>query len=360
MYSRRTKKMGGGTMEGPGTRFDIGKLPADDLSRLLSKLSIKDPRVVLGPRVGEDAAVLDMGERLLVAKSDPITFATDAIGWYAVHVNANDVACIGASPRWFLATLLLPAGRADAAMVDGILEQIMQGCREVGAVLVGGHTEITHGINRPIVIGALLGEVDRDRMVATGGARPGDRVLLTQRMAIEATAIIAREKRQELIEKHALEPAFVDRCANFIYDPGISVVRAAHLAHAAAPIHAMHDPTEGGLATGLWELATAADVGLAIDEAAIPVYPETRLLCDLYGLDPWGIIASGSLVVAVEEVHAARVLGALHEAGIEATMIGHVVPREEGVQLVVRGRDSETDARPLPTFARDEIARLFG
>ena len=126
--------------------FPLGKLPADYLARLLSRFSSQDPRVILGPRVGEDAAVLDMGDRYLVAKSDPITFATDAIGWYAVHVNANDIACTGALPRWFLSTLLLPEGRASVEMVDDIAGQIAQACREVGATLVGGHTEITHDL----------------------------------------------------------------------------------------------------------------------------------------------------------------------------------------------------------------------
>ncbi|MFQ6019121.1 MAG: AIR synthase related protein, partial [Dehalococcoidia bacterium] len=84
--------------------MDVGKLPHELLAQLLAKVRRRDPRVVVGPTPGEDAAVIDLGQRLLVAKSDPITFATDLIGWYAVHVNANDVACMGAKPAWFLAT----------------------------------------------------------------------------------------------------------------------------------------------------------------------------------------------------------------------------------------------------------------
>ena len=329
----------------------LGKLPAEHLARLLARFPIQDPRVIVGPRVGEDAAVLDMGQRYLVAKSDPITFATDAIGWYAVHVNANDVACTGAEPRWFLATLLLPQGQADADMAKDILTQITRACQEVGAVLVGGHTEITYGLDRPIVVGAMLGEVLPERLVTTGGARPGDVVLFTQRLAVEATAIIAQEKRAELIQHHGLSAEYVDRCANFIYRPGISVVPAAQIATGAAPIHAMHDPTEGGLATGLWELAAAAEVGLEIMAQAVPIYPETRALCDAYGLDPWGVIGSGSLLLTLNPAHTQQVCDALTEAGIEVTSIGRVTPREDGVTL--------KGGLPLPTFARDEIARLF-
>ncbi len=295
--------------------------------------------------------MLDMGERYLVAKSDPITFATDAIGWYAVHVNANDVACSGATPRWFLATLLLPEGRTDAALVDDIMAQIARACQEIGASLVGGHTEITHGLERPIVIGSMLGEVQSERLVTTSGARPGDAVLLTRRVAVEATAIIAQEKRDELIQQHGLTSAYVDRCADFVYNPGISVVRAAQIAASAAPIHAMHDPTEGGLASGLWELAAAAGVGLEIDSQAVPIYPETRALCDAYGLDPWGVIASGSLLLTLDPSDAGPVCDALGEAGIETTVIGRVLPRESGVTTL--------GGQALPGFARDEIARLF-
>jgi hydrogenase maturation factor len=346
------------------TKFELGKLPAEHLDRLLSRFPLVDPRVVVGPRVGEDAAVIDFGERYLVAKSDPITFATDAIGWYAVHVNANDVACTGAQPRWFLCTVLLPRGRADTAMVDDIFDQVVKACGEVGATLVGGHTEITYGIDRPILSGLMLGEVARERLVTTGGALPGDAIVLTQRVAVEATAIIAREKREELLEQHGFGPDYVDKCAAFIYRPGISVVPAAKAATAVAPIHAMHDPTEGGLTTGLWELAVAAGVGLEIEARAIPVYSETRHLCDVYGLDPWGVIASGSLLLTLDADDAQAVCEALGEAGVEATVIGRVSSKAENgaVRVVVEQGDESAEGRrvePLKTYSRDEIARLF-
>jgi hydrogenase expression/formation protein HypE len=357
-------------MDDTSKHFDLGKLPAQHLARLLSKHKRTDPRVVLGPQVGEDAAVLDMGTRYLIAKSDPITFATDAIGWYAVHVNANDVACTGAAPRWFLATLLLPEGRSNAEMVDGIFEQIVQACDEIGATLVGGHTEITYGLGRPILIGAMLGEVEPKRLVTTGGARPGDLLLFTQRLAVEGTAIIAREKREALSGRRDFPDDFVQRCADFIFQPGISVVRAARVATTEGDVHAMHDPTEGGLATGLWELATAAQVGLEIDAAAVPIFPETRRLCDIYGLDPWGIIASGSLLLAVKEADALRIRNALEAADIETAVIGRVVERRKGVLLnnwqadwpvtsEERAENTSSRAIPLPRFDRDEIARLF-
>ena len=333
------------------TSYPLGKLPAEHLARLLSRYAPSDERIVLGPGVGRDATVISFGDRYLVAKTDPITFASEEIGWYAVHVNANDIACMGATPCWFLATLLLPEARTDAVLVDTIFGQISDACRELGMVLVGGHTEITHGIDHPIVVGCTLGEVAPERLVRPNGARPGDALLLTKGVAVEGTAIIAREKAGALT---GVEESVLERCRGFLYDPGISVVRDAAVATAAGAVHAMHDPTEGGLATGLWELAEAAGVGLAVDEAAIPILPETHKLCGRLGLDPLGLIGSGALLLVVAPGDAAAILAALEGAGIAATRIGRVVERKQG--LVLR---SATGERPLPQFERDEIAKLF-
>jgi hydrogenase expression/formation protein HypE len=332
------------------TPYPLGKLPAEHLARLLTRHAHGDPRIILGPGIGCDAAVIDWGDRYLVAKTDPITFASDEIGWYAVHVNANDVACTGAAPRWFLATLLLPKGRTSPALVDAIFDQIADACRELDVALVGGHTEITYGLDRPVVVGCMLGEVIPDKLVRPDGAQPGDTLLVTKGVAVEGTVIIAREVNGW----NGLSGDFLERCRGFLHDPGISVVRDATVATAAGKVHAMHDPTEGGLATGLWELAEAAGVGLEVDETAIPILPETQILCGQMGLDPLGLIASGALLLAVAPEDADTILSALEEAGIAATRIGSVVEPERGATL-----HGTAGIRPLPHFERDEIARLF-
>ncbi len=335
------------------TPYPLGKLPSDHLARLLADHAPSDPRVVLGPGIGRDAAVIDFGDKYVIAKTDPITFASDEIGWYAVHVNANDVACTGATPRWFLATLLLPQRQTTPSLVDAIFDQIADACHELGIALVGGHTEITHGLDRPIVVGCMLGEVSPDRLVRPDGARPGDALLVTKGIAVEGTAIIAREING-LSGLNGLDRDFLERCRGFLHEPGISVVRDARVATAAGQVHAMHDPTEGGLATGLLELAEAAGVGLEVEEDAIPILLETRDLCTRLGLDPLGLIASGALLLAVALEDADTVLSALKEAGIAAAHIGQVVERKRGVVL-----QSGTGARPIPHFELDEIARLF-
>jgi len=331
--------------------YPLGKLPAEHLARLLTRHAPDDPRVILGPGVGRDAAIVSFGERYLVAKTDPITFASDEIGWYAVHVNANDVACTGATACWFLATLLLPEGNTDPGLVDAMFDQIVDACHELDIALVGGHTEITHGLDRPIVVGCMIGEVAPERLVRPDGARPGDALLVTKGIAVEGTAIIAREMQDELT---GLDRPLLERCQGFLHDPGISVVRDAAVATAAGEVHAMHDPTEGGLATGLWELGEAAGVGLEVVEAAVPVLPETQTLCTRLGLEPLGLIASGALLMAVAPGDTAAILAALKDAGIVAAHIGHVTERERGIVL-----RNATGERPLPQFERDEIARLF-
>jgi hydrogenase maturation factor len=332
--------------------YPIGKLPLKDLARLLAKYAPDDSRLIVGGSVGEDAAVIDMGDRYLVAKTDPITFATDEIGWYAVNVNANDIACTGATPRWFLATLLLPEQTSTPELVDDIFGQIYSACTAMGISLVGGHTEITYGLDRPLVIGQMLGEVAPDKMVTTAGVQAGDDLILTKGIAIEATAIIATEMRPQL-QKHFGDGS-LNYYANFLHNPGISVVKDAAVAMAAGGVHAMHDPTEGGVATGLHELAQAANVGLEIIEEQLPYLPETVALCNHFGLDPLGVIASGALLIAADPHSTSKIVDHLAQAGTNANVIGRVQSPEKGRLLI-----GEAGSRPLPAFARDEITRLF-
>jgi len=331
----------------------VGKLPAEVLARLLDEYRLEDERVVLGARIGEDAAVLDMGDRYLVVKTDPITFATNQIGWYAVHVNTNDLATTGATPLWFLATVLLPEEESDEALAEEIFRQIHRACAELSISLVGGHTEITYGLDRPIVVGQMLGEVAKDGLITSGGAQAGDAIVLTKGVAIEGTAIIARE-REDRLRELGYGHDFIERAQAYLHEPGLSVFREATLASSSFDVHAMHDPTEGGLAMGLFELAEAAEVGLLIEEEKIDILPECRDLCAEFGLDPLGTIASGALLVALPAEQAEELLAALRSEQIAANVIGHVEPVEAGVKL----RRGEA-VRDLPRFPQDEIAKLF-
>src|SRR5713101_778205 len=331
----------------------VGKLRADALRTICDKLAPRDPRVIVGPRVGEDAAVIDLGDRYLIATSDPITFAADDVGWYALQVNANDIAVRGARPRWFLATLLLPPNVTTDESVEALFAQIGEACEELEVSLVGGHTEVTHGLDRPLVSGTMLGEVAKDKLVTTGGARVGDAVVMTKGVPLEGAAIIAREREAELRQR-GVSPAAIRKAKGFLKNPGLSVLPEAEIACELATVHAMHDPTEGGIATALVELAEAAGVGLRIDAERIVRLPEGVELCRAFDLDPLGTIASGTLLLTLAPAEAGIVIHALAREGIDSHYIGQVVPAAEGLLLVAGATE-----RPMPVFAQDEITRLF-
>lgn len=330
----------------------LGKLPSALLERLLARYTTPDERLLIGPGIGHDAAAIALDEnRAMVVKSDPITFATTEIGWYLVNVNANDLACLGAMPRWLLVTALLPEGRTTPTLVEEIFAGLHAACVPLGIALVGGHTEITHGLDRPILVGTMLGDAARTDLVAPGRARVGDQIIMTKGLAVEGTAIIAGERAAEIAARHGA--AFAARCRAFLHEPGISVVREAQIARAAGAT-GLHDPTEGGLATGLRELAQAAGLGLVIDREAIPIYPESAQLCRDYDLDPLGLIASGTLLVVAPPDRAKQVIADLRAVSIGGTVIGSFTPSTAGMSL----RDAGTEM-PLPEFAADEVARLF-
>ena len=328
----------------------VGKLPFDLMASLLAHAPCEDPRVVVGPGPGLDCAVVDAGgERLLVLKADPITFVADDLGEYLVRINTNDIATTGAEPRWLLLTLLLPEGATTRERAEAITEQVYAACRAAGIAVIGGHTEVTHGLDRPIAVGALVGEVAREALVVPSGASPGDRILLTKGVPIEGTAILAAEFGERLAGTLSAEE--LTRAREFLTDPGLDVLRDARIARGAGPVSAMHDPTEGGLAAALWELAEASGRALAVAPEEVPVPDLSARLCRALGLDPLATIASGALLLTCPAQAAEGVRRTLADAGIPCAEIGEVRAGPAGVHR----RDGST----LPRPERDEIARMY-
>ena len=333
--------------------METGKLPLDLLQELLADLNVSDPRVLVGPQVGEDCAVIDMSDRVLVAKSDPITFATEKIGWYAVQVNANDVACTGGMPRWFMPTVLLPVSSTPDD-VRGIFTDISDACRQLGVSVIGGHTEVTDGVSRPIISGTMLGELmDRSRLVSTGGAQDGDSLIVTTGVAVEGAAILAREHSEELrslgLTEHTLE-----RAAGYLDDPGISILPAAQALFDNAAVHSMHDVTEGGLITAIREIASASNLGVVVEAESVPLLPECAAICEALAVDPLGLLGSGALVATMPAGAVPGALRALDRAGVSGWEIGQMLEPSDGLWLIDR-----TGERTLPEFRRDELARFL-
>jgi hydrogenase maturation factor len=329
-----------------------GKLPSALLSRLLRDYATTDPAVLVGPGVGRDAAALTIGGETLVVKSDPITFATENAASYLVNVNANDIACLGAIPRWLTVTALLPQGKTTPALVEAQVRELHQACARIGVTLIGGHTEVTHGLDRPILVGHMLGVARPEGILRPGGARPGDQLLLTKAIAIEGTALLARECPRELA--CALGTDVVKRAQQLLHDPGISVVRDADVVLQAGGITALHDPTEGGLAMGVRELALAAGCGATLDLGAVPVLPETRAVADHFGLEPCGMLASGALLAAASPAAVPSIMDACRAAGVPIARIGTVTEEADGIRWIRDGHLEE-----LPEFNQDEVSRVL-
>jgi hydrogenase expression/formation protein HypE len=330
----------------------LGKLRPELLARLLKEVPVYDQRLIVGPGIGLDCAVVALEETCLVFKSDPITFVTDEIGWYAVQVNANDIATTGATPRWFLATVLLPEGKATSEDAEKISRQLYKACASLEISVIGGHTEITYGIDRPIIAGTMIGEVPSQDLITPQGASPGDHILLTKGVPIEGTAILAREFSRQLAERCTLEE--LQQARGYLYDPGISVVRDARLAIQAGKVSAMHDPTEGGLAGALWELAEACGHRLVINPEAVYIPALARKICGYFRINPLETIASGALLLTAPAEDAIGICDSLKGVGVNCAVIGIV---ESGpVQVLQSTRDERA---PLPRPERDEIARIF-
>ena len=255
--------------------MDLGKFPPQLLETLLENITTEDPRVLTGPRVGEDSSVIEMGEHCLVATSDPITLATEDIGWYAVHVNANDIACSGGTPKWFLPTLLVPESYSEES-ASAIFHQIHEACSDIGVTIIGGHSEVSSGIKTPIVAATMLGEVPKKDIIRTGGAIAGDSIVLTKGIAIEGTTALANDYETNLRDLGASEE-IITRGKALLKDIGISVLRDAQIACSESRVNSMHDPTEGGLATALHELASASGLGIAVEEGSIPVLQNVKV-----------------------------------------------------------------------------------
>jgi hydrogenase maturation factor len=323
-----------------------GKVPAEVLERLLRRFGAAGD-VRLGPAIGEDACAIDVGGEVLVAAADPITLTDGDIGRYAVVVNANDVAVMGAQPRWFLATCLFPTG-TTAHDVETTFADLHAALVDVGATLVGGHSEITTAVRAPVVSGTMLGIAPHGRVVTTGGARAGDAIVQIGAVPVEGAAVLAAGASDRL---DGLAPATRDAARAAVHDPGISVVVAA-LRAATLGATSMHDPTEGGLASGLHEVAHACGLALHVDRRQVHWFAPGVEVCRALRADPWATLASGCVLATFPPEVAAGAVAALEADGHAAAVLGEARTAPEPAVI-----DETGTALPWP--ACDEVARIL-
>jgi hydrogenase maturation factor len=319
-----------------------GKIPIDILKEVVFKnLGAERKEVVVGPSVGIDGAVLDLGAKSLIVSMDPITGAVERIGWLAVNVNANDVATFGVTPDFLFSCMLLPKN-AERKLVEAISTQMNTAAKDLGIAIVGGHCESTPGLANPIVVCCIMGMTEKGRYVTAGGAKPGDKLILTKSAGIEGTAILATDREKEL--QKTLSVAVLEEAENFWSQ--ISVVKDALTACKTGGVHAMHDPTEGGVAGGIHEMADASNVGVEVIEETITVQPETAKICGHFQIDPLQLIGSGALLISAQAESASQIVRGLKLEGIQASVIGEFTVNAE--QRVLMRKDGRAKALPRP------------
>ena len=334
-----------------GLPLPPGKFPADLLDDFFERLPRTDPHLLITPGIGEDTAALDLtGSDTLVITSDPITFVTERLGYYTVVINANDIATSGAKPQWLMTTLLFPPATCASA-VRRVLQDIARACRQWEITLCGGHTEITDAVSRPVVIGTLAATLERQDLVHKERMQAGDHILLTKAVAVEGTAIIAHEF-EERLQTLGVSTPVIQQCQAFAEQ--ISVLPEAAAARRFPGVTAMHDVTEGGLATALAELGVAGGQRLRVEMDRIPVYPQTARICRLLGIDPLGLIGSGSLLLTCRPADSEALEAGILANGVPVARIGEVLEAGEGIEALRCGRQID-----WPVFAVDELTRLF-
>jgi hydrogenase maturation factor len=322
-----------------------GKVPPNILElHVFKHLGKSNPDLILGPSLGQDASLIRLGNRVLVASTDPITGSVEDIGWLAVHINANDIATFGVTPTWFLNSIMLPVG-ATPEQLEQIMKQIHEAAESLGITVAGGHTEITEDIDKPIIAGFMIGETTEGEYVTSSGAQPGDSIILTKTVALEGTAILASEGRTFL--KSKLESEIIDAAISL--RDSISVVKDGITAFNTGYLTSMHDPTEGGLANGIHEMCDASNVGCRIKFENIPIHESTKSICDLLNVNPLHLISSGCMLMTCTSIHADAVIKSLNTESIQATVIGHIV-KDITDRMIEYPTSSETLEQP-PTDA---------
>jgi len=332
----------------------VGKLPQETLEQVvLSKARrFSWASTLMGPAIGEDAALIDLGNCVLAAHSDPITESRFRVGSLAVDVASNDVAVRGVRPQWMIVDVLMPAGSLLSSL-SAIIDDVVTEAQRLGIELVGGHTEAAPGISHPIVVVTVMGCGERGHVIMTGAASEGDLLLQVGPTAMEATAIIANDFRDLLVDA-GLSEDYIAEASRLIERASV-----AHYALALAErglVTSMHDVTEGGLIGAVYELARASGHDVTVNAEAVIVEDVTRIIFSRLGADPLKAMGSGSFIAALRPNQKDEALGLLKELGVKASVIGRVEGSSSKPRLkLLRGSSVEEYISP----PEDEVARLW-
>jgi hydrogenase maturation factor len=327
-----------------------GKIQNKFLKQIVFKyLGYSNERLLYGPAIGRDAAAVKLlNDKILIIKSDPITGALRHIGRFAIIINANNIAVLGARPLFFISTILLPMN-SSLDEFETICKDMDSAAKEINVNIIGGHSEICSGITNPIVSGTMLGETTSD-LIITANSKPGDKLIMTKSAAIEGTTILAWDKEEYL--KNKILKSTLTSAKKFLNY--LSILPEAQLALEIGGITAMHDPTEGGILNGIFEICEASNVGANIYEDHIPIAKETSEICSVFNLDPLRLISSGTLLMSLNPKYFDQLTSGLNSNGIVATCIGEIT-LEKSVTLIKKDGTHET----LTEQNQDQLWNVF-
>ncbi len=298
--------------------MEIGKLNLNDLKKnIINEIKFKRDDVLLHSGIGEDSAVVDFGDEVLVISSDPITGAVKDAGYIAVHVTCNDIAAAGAKPVGIQVVLLLPETTKEEYL-SKLMKELHDTARDLNVEILGGHTEIVSSVQKPIIVTTGIGKTSKSNYIATGGAKPGDDIILTKGIGIEGTYILANDYSDYLIKK-GVSVSSLEKAKKFKYK--LSVVKEGMIA-ASFNADSLHDITEGGLYGALDEISSAANAGFEIYIDKILIDTCTREITDAVDIDPFGLISSGSMLITTN--NGRELIEKLEKEGIKASVIGNV------------------------------------
>lgn len=311
-----------------------GKLDSRLLEDIVFRsIKFKRDEVLTRPGIGEDCAVVDFGEHLCVMSTDPISAAVSQIGRLAVHISCNDIASNGVEPLGVMLAVMLPVGTKEEA-VSEMMSQAGETAAALGVEIIGGHTEITPAVNRPVIVSTAIGRGSASAVKPE--VRPGDMIFVTKSAGLEGSGIVACDLEDELRGK--LTQAEIDEAKSYM--DMVSVVKEG-VAAGKAGFSAMHDVTEGGVLGAVWELCRASGVGAEVRQDSVPVTDVTRKICSLYGMDPLRLISSGCMLIITPQDKKEPLEKGLRERGVRHSLIGVVKEPSYGVKMVCCGQAVE-------------------
>ncbi len=326
--------------------MEIGKVSGNKLKKtILDKINHFRSDVLVGAGTGEDSAVVDFGDYMLVVSSDPITGAEKNAGFLAVNVASNDIAAAGAEPFGIQVVLLLPP-ELEEDKSEEIMKDIVTAAKDIEVEVLGGHTEITDLVDKPIIVVTSLGRAKKNELTSSSSAEFGDILYISKGMGIEGSYILVSDYEDYLLEQ-GVNPASIQSVKKYINK--LSVLPESRIARKNG-VKALHDVTEGGVYGAVAEIAAASGLGYLIEKDNFVINKEVADICDKLNIDPAGLISSGTMLMAApKELDLNEIF---KDSGIEIFRVGKLL--KKGQYILENGA-----RKPFTVPEKDELWKFI-